>query len=197
MHRTTLLLTARRRARTVPAAWFRSNVQPANSDSWAQAELLLVDPLENRRVAELETELSTSGFDRPVIVEQDAWWRPAVRVVDGMHRSIAAMRLGLDIPVRVGYDPAADYDHSDVYRVTAEPPAADLIDAVLSSASFRSSTGHWIQCDTASGRVDGPVSLYLPRHPELRPTIAAELQERLRQAGVFASVEFLESRQNE
>jgi hypothetical protein len=44
----------------------------------------------------------------------------------------------------------------------------------------------------ASGESGKGLRLFLPRHPELRPLIAAELAERLRSAGIDAEVAFLE-----
>lgn len=154
---------------------------------------MLDSPLQRLRISELEVELARSGFDRAVVLERDHWWSWKPRVRDGMHRSIAAMQLGLPIPTRDGFPSDAEYDHSDVYTATASGTSSEeLLDAALTLASFRCSAGPWIQCDVASGPADGPVRLHLPRHPELRELIAAELQERFTSAGVQATVSFLE-----
>jgi hypothetical protein len=158
---------------------------------------MLADPHESRRVGELEHELTENGFQRPVVIEREAWWSPRWQVCDGVHRSLAAMRLGVPIPVRIGYDTSAVYDHSDLYRVTASGDithGGDLIDAVVALASFRCSDGPWIQSDGAFGVANGPVNLHLPRHPELRLRIATDLEARLREAGIEADVEFLGNR---
>lgn len=187
--------------RTVSARWLRRLVRPAYHDSWAEAErALTTDPLQRQRIAELEAELAHGAFDRPIVLEREHWWslRPTVR--DGVHRCVAAMRAGGELSVRFGYDESAEYDHSDVYRVTLQGalpdgrPVDELDEMVLDLASFRCSAGPWIQCDTASGPVGGPVDIYLARHPDLRMLIAAELQERLHAVGVDAVVEFLENR---
>ena len=179
--------------------WFRRLVLPAYHDSWAAAETeFMGDPLQRRRIEELQAELTRDGFQQPVTLARENRWSPRPTVADGLHRSVAAMRLGIPIPVRFGYDDATHYDHSDVYRVSANAPVPeqfeDLTTAVLALASFRCTAGPWIQCDIASGPLAGPVELYLPRHPELRGQIAAELQDRLQVSGVDAVVEFKENR---
>jgi hypothetical protein len=177
-------------------AWFRHLVSPAHYPDWDTAErALLADPHHRRRIAELETELRTTGLERPVAVGREHWWNPRPRLYDGLHRSIAAMRLGMPVTLRFGYDDATDYDHSDLYRVTATGFPGDLDELVMDTASFRCTAGPWIQCDSASGVPDGPVDIPLPHHPALRALIAAELQQRLRDAGARdAVVEFLEHR---
>lgn len=172
---------------------------PAYHSNWDEAERsLLADPAQRLRIEELVAELTRRGFERPVVVDREHWWSVRPQVSDGVHRSIAAMRAGLAIPVRFGFDEAAVYDHSDLYRVTATVlplGPEDLQEAVMDLTSFRCSAGPWIQCDSASGAVNGPVDIYLAHHPDLRPLIAAELQERLRSGGVAdAVVEFLEHR---
>lgn len=178
------------RIRTVDPGWFRDHVLPAHNNSWDRCETaLLSDPLERRRIDELAAELK-SGFDRPITVIRDHWFSRQPRVVDGMHRAIAAMRSGLDIPIRHGYPAGAAYDHSDVYTVTAAgTELADLLDAAMSSSSFRSASGPWIQCDVGSA-FDGLVRLHLPRHTDLRGQIADQLRQRLQDAGIDAVVEF-------
>lgn len=181
--------------RTLSPARFRARVLPAFDDSWDAAESGLLDSaLERRRIAELETELAASGFDRAVILARDHWWSPRPRVCDGMHRSIAAMRLGIAIPTRHGFPPDTEYNHDDIYLVTAGGVDSDeLLDAALTLSSFRCSAGPWIQCDVASGKVGGPVRLHLPHHPELRKLIADELRDRFAAAGFPAEVAFLET----
>lgn len=183
---------------TMRPAWFRRLVLPAYHSDWTEAEQFMFDdPNQRRRINELMNELSRKGFERPVVLERDHWWSPRAQVSDGVHRSVAAMRLGLPIPVRFGHDSSGEYDHSDVYRITANslPDSEfDLVDAAMTLASFRSASGAWIQTDSASGPVEGPVDIYLPRHPEFRGMIAAELQDRLSTAGVDAVVRFLENR---
>lgn len=182
----------RHSTRSVDPAWFRSHIRPANEDSWSVTEAaLLADPYESRRIAELTTEL-VNGFDRPIIVTRDRWWSRRLRVADGVHRSIAAMRLGIPLLIRHGYPPDdADDAGVDVYIAAAESadPAA-FLDAALSLSSFRSADGPWVQCDVASGNPDGVVRLLLSRHDGLQPHIAEQLQERLRDAGWPAQVEF-------
>jgi hypothetical protein len=51
-------------------------------------------------------ELAGTGFERPVVIRREHWWSVRPRVCDGMHRSVAALRLGLPILVRIGDDPA-------------------------------------------------------------------------------------------
>jgi hypothetical protein len=82
-----------------------------------------------------------------------------------------------------------------VYAVTGSTD--ELID-VVRLASFRCSAGRWIQCDSASASVAAKrMELYLPHHPALRDLIAEELQDRLRGAGIDATVTFLERRVND
>ena len=121
---------------TVTPAWFRSHVRPANH-----------------------------AFDHPVLVGRDHWWSRRPRVQDGVHRSLAAMELGLPVLIRYGYPEDDDYDHSDVYRVTSASASRDeLIEPVLSLASFRCSAGPWIRADAASASAQR-LALYLPRFP--------------------------------
>lgn len=178
----------------LPPRWFRRLVFPAHYSDWDTAEReLLVDPGHRRRIEELEVELSGIGFERPVVVERAHWWDPRPQLCDGLHRSIAAMRLGLPVALRFGYDDSADYDHSDLYRITTPGFSGDLDELVLTTTSFRCTAGPWIQCDSASGVPGGPIDIPLPHHPTLRALIAAELQQRLRNAGASdATVEFLE-----
>jgi hypothetical protein len=130
-----------------------------------------------------------------VVIEREHWWSVRPRVCDGVHRSVAALRGGFPILLRIGYDQTADFDHSDIYQVTAPAGPADFFETVLSASSFRCSAGHWIQSECASGVSGGPVEIYLPHHHGGRDLIAAELQERVRDAGVEgAVVEFLEHR---
>ncbi|KMV19625.1 hypothetical protein ACT17_06165 [Mycolicibacterium conceptionense] len=183
------------KVRTLSARRFRVQVLPHYHRSWSRTEQeMLSDRLERARVDELVEELRTSGMESPVVVGFDHWWSPRPRVWDGMHRSIASMRLGLDIPVRYGYPEESDYDHGDVYGAVSDTTDLDtLTDAIMSVSSFRLPAGHrpWIQTDLVSGSRAHGAELYLPRHPELREAIAAELQERLLAAGVTADVTFL------
>lgn len=183
----------KRRVRTVSSAWFRSRVLPVLHDSWAEAEAdLLAEPDEARRVDELAAELVERGFDYPVCVDRDRWWHRRPRVLDGMHRSIAAMRQGLDIPIEYGEPHKDGYDHYDEYTVTLVDPQGDLVetfDRVLSAASFRSSDGFWIRWEAAHST--GPeMALELPRREERRIVIADELERRLQAAGIPATVRF-------
>lgn len=181
---------------TLSPAWFRRLISPAHYPDWNTAEReLLADPSHRQRIEELEAELSGTGFQRPVVVDREHWWNPRPQLCDGLHRSIAAMRLGLPVSLRFGYDDSTDYDHSDRYRITAPGFPGDLDELVLATTSFRCTAGPWIQCDSASGIPGGPVNIPLPHHPTLRALIAAELQQRLRDAGARdAVVEFLEHR---
>jgi hypothetical protein len=187
--------------RTVTPTWFRSHVLPAYGDrTWADCEAaLLADPLERRRIEELKAELIHRGFDLPVLVGRDhGWSRPQVQ--DGVHRSIAAMELGVPIPIRYGYPDHTDADYpdlSDLYAVTSAGSTIDEL-GVVGLASFRCSAGAWIQCDSASASPQRTaMELYLPHHPHLRRLIAEELQDRLRGAGIDATVTFLERRVND
>lgn len=189
------------RAFTMHPWWFRRLVRPAYHDSWVEAEQnMLADPLERRRIDELGEELAQKGFERPVVLGRDHWWSPLLRVSDGVHRSLAAMRSGMPIAVRYGYDDPGEYAPSDIYRVavrSSHDPEEDVTGQMMSLASFRCSAGPWVQCDTASGSSETHLDLYLAPHPDLRPLIAAELQERLRTADIDAVVEFLEDRPDE
>jgi hypothetical protein len=159
---------------------------------------MLADPHEARLLRELSGELAEHGIQRPVSVFFEHWWSARLTVGDGMHRAIAAMRLDCSIPIALNYQPAGTAEPTDVYRVTATGIGIeDLMLAVLSLASFRSSDGAWIQADNASGQGDRTVELYLPHHPALRRRIAEELQDRLRGAGIDATVTFLERRVND
>ena len=145
----------------------------------------------------MAADLTVSGFENPVTVRRDRWWHRRPRVRDGIHRSVAAMRLGIDIPVRFGEPEMEGYGVMDEYTVTPAVPVADdsgeLLDRVLSLSSFRSADGFWMRCDTASGnRATGEVRLCLPSRPHRREEIAAELTERLREAGIDAAVAFNE-----
>ncbi|TLH64461.1 hypothetical protein C1S80_12400 [Mycolicibacterium aubagnense] len=173
-------------------AWFRAHVLPAHGGTWdACAAALLADPLERRRIDELAVELK-DGFDRPVFIGRDHWWSLRPRVLDGMHRSIAAMRAGIDIPIRYGYPDDDVYDHSDAYTITAVNAGPDkLLDAAMSLSSFRSAAGPWVQCDVGSA-YGNVVRLQLPRHPQLREQIAAQLRGRLQAVGIDAQVAFAE-----
>lgn len=175
---------------------FRRLVRPAYHRTWAEAERTLMgDPMQRRRIEEMEREIDRSGIERPVVLGRDHWWSVRPRVCDGVHRSVASMRTGHPVPLRFGYDEHLEYDLSDRYQVTAigeVPGPEDLMDAVMDAASWRSAAGPWVQCDFASGVVDGPVEILLTRHPELRGLIADELRERLRGMGVDARVEFME-----
>ena len=183
---------------TMSPGLFRRLVLPAHHRSWAETErVMLADPNERRRIEELEIELAGAGFERPVVIEREHWWSLRPRVCDGVHRSVAALRGGFPILVRIGYDQTADFVHSDVYQVTAPAGPSDFFETVLSVSSFRCSAGHWIQSECASGVSGGPIEIYLPYHHGERHLIAAELQERVRAAGVEgAFVEFLEHRIN-
>ena len=187
--------------RTLSPGLFRRLVLPAHHRSWAATErVILADLNERRRIEELEIELACTGFERPVVIQREHWWSVRPRVCDGVHRSVAALRCGFPILVRIGYDRAVGYDRSDVYRVTSPtscPVSADRAETVLLASSFRCSAGPWIQYDFAACVEGGPVDVHLDHHPDLRCLIAAELQERVRGAGVEgAVVEFLEHRVN-
>ena len=183
---------------TVPPEWFRRRVLPAYGDSWVESEAeLRDDPYEVRRLSELEAELIISGIQRPVSVYFEHWWSRRLTVADGMHRAITAMRLGLPIPVGRNYQLPEQHHATDVYRVTAgEHSTEDLMDAVMSLASFRLSSGPWIQTDSTAGAGARAVEAYLPNHPDLRDQIAVELEERLRTSGVDACVEFSHNEAN-
>jgi hypothetical protein len=100
-----------RSPRGVTPEWFRSHVVPENHNTWDACEAaLLADPYERRRVDDLKTELALRGFDEPVVLGFDHWWSRRPRVRDGVHRSIAAMELGIQIPIRYGYLDDADYE---------------------------------------------------------------------------------------
>lgn len=182
-----------RNTRTVSPGWFRSHILPPFQPDWATAEAgVQADPLERRRIDELAADMARNGFQRPVVVGRDRWFSHRPRVWDGMHRAIAAMRIGVAIPVVRGYRADSEWSEDD-YTVTAVGTDIDtLMDAVLSLSSFRCSVGPWIQCDVASAAGDGPVRLLLTRHPELRLRIVAELTDRLRSAGIDADVAFVE-----
>ena len=77
---------------------------------------MLNDAGERRRIDALAAELGTVGFQRAVIIERDHWWNVRPRVRDGMHRSIAAMRLGIPVLVRYGYQTDTPFDPGDVVR---------------------------------------------------------------------------------
>ena len=177
---------------TVKPAWFRRHVLPANEQHWNDTEaILLADPHERRRIAELAAEL-VGGFDRPIVVCRDHWWSRRLRVADGVHRSIAAMRLGIPLLIRRGYPSESDDDDDDdIYTATADgAEPAEFLDATLSLSSFRCTAGPWVQCDVASGAPDGRVQLHLSRHEGLQEMIAAQLQGRLCDAGWAAQVQF-------
>jgi hypothetical protein len=183
------------RVRTVSPDWFRSHVLPAAQDSWDQLEAdLLADQDERLRVAELCSDLSASGFEHPVTVGRDRWWNRRPRVRDGIHRSVAAMRLGIDIPIRFGEPEMDGYDAQDQYTVTVTDVSGDsdeLFERVYSLASFRSGDGFWMRCDVATGgRTPGVVNLFMPRRESRRQVISGEIVERLRTAGIPARVEF-------
>jgi len=187
--------------RTLSPGLFRRLVLPAHHRSWAETErVMLADPHERRRIEELEIELAGTGFERPVVIEREHWWSVRPRVCDGVHRSVAALRGGFPILVRIGHDRAVGSDRSDVYRVTSPAASyfsADLAEMVLHASSFRCSAGPWIQYDFASYVEGGPIDVHLDHHPDLRPLIAVELQDRVHAAGVEgAVVEFLEQRIN-
>lgn len=180
---------------TVSPGWFRAHILPAYASSWDDCEaVLLADPLERRRIDELDVELK-AGFERPVAIGRDHWFSRRPRVLDGVHRAITAMRAGIDIPIHRGYpvvDHCDHYDHTDLYAVTAADTDLDvLLDAAMSLSSFRSAGGPWIQCDVASGNRD-TVWLHLPRHIDLRIRIAEQLRQRLQEARINATVEFTE-----
>jgi len=183
---------------TVSPEWFRRHVLPAYGDSWAASEAeLRDDPYEVRRLRELEDELRMSGIQRPVSVYFEHWWSRRLTVADGMHRAITAMRLGLPIPVGRNYQLPEQHHATDVYRVTAEGHSTeDLMDAVTSLATFRLSSGPWIQTDTTAGADSHTVEVYLPNHTDLRDQIAGELEQRLRTSGVDARVEFSHNESN-
>lgn len=183
------------RVRTVSPAWFRSHVLPAAQDSWDQLESdLLADQDERLRVTELCSDLAESGFEHPVTVGRDKWWNRRPRVRDGIHRSVAAMRLGIDIPIRFGEPEMDGYDEQDKYTVTVSDVSGDpdeLFERVYSLASFRSGDGFWMRCDVATGgRTPGVVNLFMPRRESRREVIAGEIVERLRGAGIPAEVSF-------
>jgi hypothetical protein len=187
--------------RTLSPGLFRRLVLPAHHRTWAATErVMLADPNERRRIEELEIELAGKGFERPVVIQREQWWNVRPRVCDGVHRSVAALRLGLPVLVRIGDDRTVLSDRSDVYRVTlpaASPFPANLAETVLTASSFRCSAGPWIQYDCAAYGEGGQVDVHLDHHPDVRHLIAAELQERVRGAGVEgAVVEFLERRIN-
>lgn len=180
------------RARTVSPAWMRRNVVPAYNDTWNHAEaMMLADPHESQLLDELAVELTANGIERPVSVYFDHWWSLRLTVADGMHRTVAAMRLGIDIPIALNYMHWDSPDHSDVYLVSAASPVDDdFWDALLSLSSFRSGDGTWIQSDCASGG-GGSIEISLPAYPHRRDAIAAELENRLRGAGIGVKVAFL------
>lgn len=183
------------RTRTFSPARFRSRVLPALHDSWEEAaSALLADPDEQLRIRELRQELSANGFEFPVYAGRDRWWSGQLRVRDGMHRSIAALQLGLDIPLRVGDPQREGYDAYDRYIVTLDDAAGDfegVCDRVLSLASFRSGDGFWVTWASAStDRTASEVELVLPRRETRRAAIAQELAERLTAAGTPAEVRF-------
>jgi hypothetical protein len=184
--------------RTVRPEWFRRHALPAYGNSWVISEAeLREDPYETRRLSELEAELRTSGIQRPISVFFDHWWSRRLTVADGMHRAITAMQLGLPIPVGRNYQLPDQPHATDVYRVTAAAQSTeDLMDVVMSLASFRLSSGPWIQTDFTAGAGDHSVEIYLPNHTELRGQIAGELEGRLRTAGLDANVEFLHNERN-
>jgi hypothetical protein len=183
------------RVRTVSPAWFRSHVLPAEQDTWDQLESdLLADQDERLRVTELCSDLAESGFEHPVTVGRDKWWNRRPRVRDGIHRSVAAMRLGIDIPIRFGEPEMEGYDEQDKYIVTVSDVSGDsdeLFERVYSLASFRSGDGFWMRCDVATGgRTPGVVNLFMPRRESRRAVIAGEIVERLRGSGIPAEVSF-------
>ena len=180
--------------RLVSPSWFRRFVLPFGHDSWDEAEAdMLPDPDQRQRINELCADLSESGFEIPVCVGRDHWWSHRFRVIDGMHRSIAAMRLGLNIPLRFGDPERPGYELYDEYTVTlsggsVEGPL-DLSDRVLGLTSWRSGDGFWMTWGGASGAGSG-MRVHLPRRPERRAQTAAELEARLRDAGIAAEVVF-------
>lgn len=182
-----------RRARTVSPSWFRANVLPVFHGSWEETErFMLADDVERRRLDELAAELAGGTFDYPVCVGRDHWWSRRPQVLDGMHRAVTAMRLGVDIPIEYG-DPYRDgYGEQDEYLVTvvgADAEPAEIFDRVLCLASFRSADGFWLTCDVG-GALDYEIRLQLPRRADRREEIAAELADRLREAGITAAVTF-------
>ena len=189
--------TAAGGVRTVSPDWFRSHVLPAAQDSWDQLEAdLLADQDERLRVTELCSDLSASGFEHPVTVGRDRWWNRRPRVRDGIHRSVAAMRLGIDIPIRFGEPEMDGYDAQDQYTVTVTDVSGDdadeLFERVYSLASFRSGDGFWMRCDVATGgRTPGVVNLFMPRREYRREVIAGEIVERLCDSGISAEVAFV------
>ena len=183
------------RVRTVSPAWFRSHVLPAEQDTWDQLESdLLADQDERLRVTELCSDLAESGFEHPVTVGRDKWWNRRPRVRDGIHRSVAAMRLGIDIPIRFGEPEMDGYDEQDKYTVTVSDVSGDpdeLFERVYALSSFRSGDGFWMRCDVATGgRTPGVVKLFMPRRESRREVIADEIVERLRVSGIPAQVAF-------
>lgn len=187
----------RHSTRAVDAQWFRTHVRPAHEERWSDTEaILLADPHERRRIAELASEL-VDGFERPIIVRRDRWWSRRLRVADGVHRSIAAMRHGIPLLIRNGYPPESDDSGGDIYTATVSGSnPAEFLDAALSLSSFRCSAGPWVQCDVASGAPGGVVRLHLTRHDDLQELISAELQERLRDSGWLAQVKFIGPAEN-
>ncbi len=139
-----------------------------------------------------EAELSAGGFDYPVCVGRDNWWSLRPRVLDGMHRAVTAMRLGVDIPIEYGDPYKYGYGEQDYYLVNVtgpDPDPAETFDRVLCLASFRSSDGFWLTCDVG-GALDNEIRLQLPRRAHRREEIAGELAARLREAGITATVTF-------
>jgi len=181
----------------ISTTWFRRLVLPASHRSWHEAELdLLSDDHERKRVSELEAELRINGFQRAVVLERDNWWSFRWRVRDGVHRSVAALRLGHPILIRFGFDTGVPYDHPDVYQVSPVASLTDgdaFIDSVLSLSSFRCSSGVWVQSDGATASRNGPMNVFFSHNPQLRNQIAAEFEDRLNAAGVGATVCFLEN----
>ena len=163
--------------RIVTPEWFRRHVLPAYGDTWDSAEAdMREDPHEARRPRDLEAELMASGIRRPVSVCFDHRWSARPMVADGMHRAITAMRLGLPVPVGRDHQPPDLRPATDVYRVTtAATPAEDLMSVVMSLATFRLSTGQWIQTDSGAGAGPHAADMYFPHYPELRERIAGEL----------------------
>lgn len=184
------------RSRRLRPKWFRRSVLPLDQwSSWDSAESdLLADRDQCQRISELAADLSVEGFENPVTVGRDRWWDLRPRVRDGMHRSIAAMQLGIDIPVRFGEPMMDGYGEQDEYTVTLLDTSCDfdaLFDRVFTLASFRSGDGFWVRCDTASANSErGEVLLLLPRRPDRRELIALEVADRLRDAGITARVDF-------
>lgn len=177
-----------RRVRTVSPEWFRAHVRPALHESWDHCEAeLLAEPLERRRIEELAAEL-TDSFERPIVIAFDHWWSRKPRVVDGVHRSIAAMRAGVDLRLRHGYPGTPEVAY-DTYVVSAANVDAEvLLDATMSLSSFRCPSGLWAQSDGAMF-LDGRVYLEYPQAPEeLREEIASTLCQRLADAGLDATI---------